>query len=95
VNFFHLKVANATAPINQSSIVGVGETNDPNLVITYNGAIVFESLCGDGIWQIERCPPKSSSQCSVLQKDIKYYYKARIISKQIDCGILAPYYVSY
>jgi len=88
-------VANATAPINQSSIVDVGETNDPNLVITYNGVNFFESLCGDGIWKIEQCPLKSSSQCSVLQKDIKYYYKARIISKQIDCGILVPYYVGY
>jgi hypothetical protein len=60
---------------------------------THNGAEVFEFLCGDDIWQIERCPLKSSSCCLVLQKDIKHYYKAIIISKQIDRGILVMCYV--
>jgi hypothetical protein len=81
VNFSRLKVANAMAPINQSSIVDVGETNGPNLVITHNDTKVLECLCGDDIWRIEHYPPKSNSHCSMLQKDIKHYYKAIIISK--------------
>ncbi len=73
----------------------VGETNGLDLVITHNGVEIIEYLCGDGIWWIERCPPKSSSDYLMLQKNIKYYCKAIIISKQIDCGILAPCYVGY
>jgi len=50
VNFSCPKVANAMAPINQSSTVDMGETSDLDFVITHNGADVFECLCGDDIW---------------------------------------------
>ncbi len=69
VNFFDSKVANATTLIKQSSFVDVGEGSGIDLVVTRHGAEVFECLCGDGIWQIECCPQKSSNCCSVLQKD--------------------------
>jgi hypothetical protein len=83
------------APINQLLNVDMGEANDLDPIITHNGVEVFECLCGDGIWQIECCLPKSSNHCSVLQKDTKHYYKAKIISKQIDHGIPTPCYVGY
>jgi hypothetical protein len=70
--------------------VDVGETSNLDLVITHNGVEVFECLCGDDI-----CPLKSSSHCLVLQKDIKHYYKAKIISKQTDHDIPTPCYVGY
>ncbi len=59
-----------------------------NLVVTYNGVEVLDCLCGDDIWRIEHCPPKSKNHSLTLQKDIKHYYKTMIISKQTDCGIL-------
>jgi hypothetical protein len=58
VNFFCLKVANATTPINRLSIVDGGEASKPNHVITHNGAEVFKCFYGDDVWQIERCPFK-------------------------------------
>ncbi len=61
MNFSYSKVANVMTPINESSIVDVGDISDLNPIITQNGAKVFECLCGDDIWQIEQCPPKSSS----------------------------------
>jgi hypothetical protein len=73
----------------------MGEANDPNIVITHNGTEVLECLCGDGIWQIECCPLKSSNHCSVLQKYTKHYCKAKINSKQIDHGNPIPCYVDY
>jgi hypothetical protein len=73
----------------------VGKANGPDLIITHNGAEVLECLYGDGIWQIECCSLKLSSHCSMLQKDIKHYCKAKIISKQIDYGIHVPCYVGY
>jgi hypothetical protein len=51
------------------------------LVLTHNGEEVLECLCGDDIWHIERCNPKSNAQCSTLQKDAKHYCKAKIISR--------------
>jgi hypothetical protein len=95
MNFFCSKVANATTPINQSLVVDMEETSGFDLVITCNGVEVFECLCGGDIWQIERCPLKLSSHYLALQKDIKHYYKAKIISKQTNHGILAPCYVGY
>jgi hypothetical protein len=50
VNFFGLKVANAMTLINQSSTVDVGEVHGSDLVITHNGAEVFERFYGDDIW---------------------------------------------
>ncbi len=78
------------APINQSLVRDVGEGNNIDPIVTHNGAEVLECLCGDGIWQIERCPPKANNCCSTLQKDTKHYYKAIIISKEIG-----PCYVGY
>jgi hypothetical protein len=77
------------------SVVDVGEASDPNPIITHNGAEVLECLYGDGIWQIEQCPLKSNSCFLMLQKDIKHYYKTKIISKQTYCGIPTPCYVGY
>ncbi len=57
VNFFRPKVANAIARINQLLVVDVGETNNPMPIVTHNGVEVLECICGEGIWQIERCPP--------------------------------------
>jgi hypothetical protein len=73
----------------------VRETNHPILVITHNGVEVFECLFGDVTWRIEHCPSKLNTLCSTLQKDIKHYCKAKIISKQTDHGIPAPCYVGY
>jgi hypothetical protein len=95
VNFFRLKVANAMTLINQSLAMDVGETNSLDHVITHNGVEGLECLCGDDIYQIECCPLKSSNCCLALQKGTKHYYKAIIISKQIDHGIHAPCYVGY
>ncbi len=95
MNFFCLKMANVTTLINQLLIVDVGETSGPNPIITHNGAEVLEHLCGDNIWRIECYPPKLNSRCSTLQKDIKHYYKAIIIHKQTNCGILDLCYVGY
>ncbi len=82
-------------PINQSSIVDVGETNGPDPIITHNGAEVFECLYGDDIWRIESYPMKLNSLCSMLQKDNKHYYKVRIISKETNHGIHALCYVGH
>jgi hypothetical protein len=49
VNFSPLKVANATTPINQSSIVDAGKTNGLMPIVTYNGVEILECLCGEGI----------------------------------------------
>ncbi len=95
VNFSHLKMVNAMTPINQSSTMDVGETNDFDLVMTHNGVKVFDCLCRDNIWQFERCPPRLNNCCLALQKNSKHYYKAKIISKQINRGILASCYVGY
>jgi hypothetical protein len=27
-------------------------------IVTHNGVEVLECLCGIGLWQIKRCPPK-------------------------------------
>ncbi len=62
---------------------------------THNGAEVLEWICGDIIWQIECCPLKSNSHYSTLQINIKHYCKAKIISKQTDCGIPTPCNVGY
>jgi hypothetical protein len=43
-------MANAMAPINQSSIVDVGVGSNIDSVVTHNGAEVLECLCGDNIW---------------------------------------------
>ncbi len=94
-NFFHLKMANAIAPINYFLVVDVGKTRNHVLVITHNGAKVLKCLCGDGIWRIKHYPPQLNTHCSTLQKDIKHYYKAKIISKQINHGIFSPCYVGY
>jgi hypothetical protein len=52
-------------PINQLSMVDVGETNGPNPIITRNGAEVLECFYGDGIWQIEHWgPPPPPSACA-------------------------------
>jgi hypothetical protein len=90
MNFFHSKVANASVPINQLLAMDVGETA---CCPPHNGVEVVGCFCGESIWQIECCPSKFNTQCSVLQKDTKHYYKTKIISKQIDCGILASCYV--
>ncbi len=74
----------------------VGETSDLKYpIITHNGPKVFKCLYGGGIWQIECCPPKLNNHCLALQKDIKHYYKAIIISKQTNRGIPTPCYVGY
>jgi hypothetical protein len=91
MNFFHSKVANASILINQSLAMDVGETSSHVFVV--HCVEVVGCLCGESIWQIECCPSKFNIQCSALQKDTKHYYKIKIISKQIDCGILAPCYV--
>jgi hypothetical protein len=56
VNFSHSKVANAMAPINQSSIVDMGETNGPNIVITHNDMEVLEYLCGTTFGELNVIP---------------------------------------
>ncbi len=94
-------MANAMTPINQLSMVDVGETNGPNPIITRNGAEVLECFYGDGIWQIEHCPPPPPPRardlntcCVVLQKNTKHYYKAKIISKQKNHGFHVSCYVT-
>ncbi len=66
VNFFHPKVANAIALINQLLVVDVGEANGPHLIITHNGVEVLKCFCGDGNWRIERCPLKLNNCCLAL-----------------------------
>jgi len=95
VNFFYLKVANATTLINLPLAMDVWETSSLDHVTTHNGPKVLECLCGDDICQIECCPSKSSNLCLALQKDTKHYYKAIIISKQTNHGIFALCYVGY
>ncbi len=56
MNFSHLKVANATTPINQQLIIDVGKASGANLIVTHNGVEVLQCLCGDNIWLIEHCP---------------------------------------
>jgi len=56
VNFPRPKVANPTTPINESSVVDVGETNDPDAIITHNGAKVLECLYGDDIGKLNTTP---------------------------------------
>ncbi len=68
-------MANAMAPINQSSIVDVGVGSNIDSVVTHNGAEVLECLCGDNIWWIGRYPPKSNSHCLVLQKTLNIITK--------------------
>ncbi len=46
-----------------------------------------------GELNVKRCPPKSNIHYSTIQKDIKHYYKAKIISKQTNCGIHTICYV--
>jgi hypothetical protein len=41
-----------------------------------------ESICGHGVWHIERYPPKSNSQSSVFQKDIDHECKMKMISSK-------------
>jgi hypothetical protein len=48
-------------------------TNNPNPIITHNGAKVFECFYGDDIWLIEHYPLKSKTCCLVLQKNIRHY----------------------
>jgi len=71
----------------------VGEISNPMPIVTHNGAEVLECLFSEGIWWIEQCPPKTNIHYSTLQKNIKHYYKAKIISKQIDHGIPILCYV--
>jgi hypothetical protein len=68
--------------------------NGPNPIITHNGVKVLECLYGDGIWLIEHYPLKSKTLFGIA-KNIKHYYKAKIISKQIDRGTPIPCYVGY
>ncbi len=82
-------------PTDHLLAMDVKETSGLRHVITHNGVEVHEYFYGDGIWRIEHYLPKSNNHCLMLHKDIKQYYKAKIISKQIDCGILAPCYVGY
>jgi hypothetical protein len=95
VNFSHPKVASATTLINYSSIVDVGKASGLDPIITHNGVQVLECLCGDNIGQIELYPSKSNSRCLTLQKYIKHYYKAIIISKQTNYDIHALCHVGY
>jgi hypothetical protein len=62
-------------------------------VLIQNGEEVLEHYCGDNIWSIEWCPPKSNAQCSTLKNETKQYYKVKIISKKTNHGIPSPYYV--
>ncbi len=96
MNFSCSKVANATSPINQSSIIlDAGETNNHVHVITHNGAKVLKGLYRDNIWKIECYPSKSNTCCSMLEKYTTHYCKTKIISKQTNHGILVPCYVGY
>jgi hypothetical protein len=49
-------------------------------------------VCGDGVWRIERCPPSSNIHCSAIQKDSMKHCDAKIIVKEIFCGIPSPCY---
>ncbi len=71
----------------------MGETNNPMPIVTHNGVEVLECFSNEGIWQIEQCRPKSNTHYLALQKNTKHYYKAKIISKQIDHGIHILCYV--
>jgi hypothetical protein len=73
--------------------MGEGSGIDP--IVNHNGVEVLECLCGDGIWQIKRCPPKLNNYWSALQKYTNHYYKDIIISKQTNYGILTLCYVGY
>ncbi len=92
VNFFHLKMANARVTIIKLLVVDVAEISSHVLVIAHNGQ-VFE-LWGQHLtnWML---PPKSNIHCLVLQKDIEHYCKTKIISKQINRGIIVLCYVGY
>ncbi len=90
------KVVNLMTSVNRSSIVDVGETSDPDFVITHNGVEVLECLCGDDIWQSEWCPPKSNNHCSMLQnKHWMLLQSQNHFKTNISCGILAPFCVGY
>jgi hypothetical protein len=93
-NFSHLQIKftphNSTpnGDVRQSS-----HSQEGFLVFIHNGKEVLECLCGDDVWHIEGCNPKSNAQCLTLQKDTKHYYKAKKNSKGIEQGIFAPCYV--
>ncbi len=94
VNFSHMLMEFISR--NSTPNADVGQSNhlqEAFLVFTHNGEEVLEHFCGDNIWCIEWCPPKSNVQCSTLQKETKHYYKVKIISKKKNHGIPYPCYV--
>jgi len=55
----------------------------------------LSAFVGMEFGELNAAPQKLNTHCSTLQKDIKHYYKAKIISKQINHGIFALCYVGY
>jgi len=54
-----------------------------------------ESICVDGQWRIECCPPKSTIQCFKLQKTMAFKCEACTNLYKLVNGIFAPCYLGF
>jgi hypothetical protein len=89
VNFFHLKVANAITPINQSLIVDVGEASNLIPIITHTSVEVLKCFCGDNIWRIKRCPQSQTLIVQCCKKTLNIIAKPKSFqNKQIMVFLL-------
>jgi hypothetical protein len=59
----------------------------------HGGVEVLEVLGGDGVWHIQRWPPMSNVQCSMLQNTTKHSCATRIITKPTSIGAPTPTYL--
>jgi hypothetical protein len=64
-------------------------------LVSYGGLELKESICVDGQWCIERCPPNFAIQCFAPQKTMTLKCKARINLSNSISGTLAPCYSSF
>jgi hypothetical protein len=85
VNFSHPHVNHTSA----SSSVNIEE---PVADRIKEDVEVLEAPCGDGVWHIERCPPRSHVQCFTLQKSTNHSCATKINTKLTSIGVLALTY---
>jgi len=64
-------------------------------IFSQGGVTVNEIMCGDGIWNIDRCPPISIVLCFALQKNIDAKCTSKINTHKTTSGTLTPYYFGF
>ncbi len=80
MNFSHPHVNHAIARSNvQIKQLGVDQI--------HGDVEILEVPCGDGVWHIERCPPRSHVQWFALQNSTKHSCATRILIKPISIGV--------